>query len=526
MKTKKLNLSTINLGAGPRSPMEWVCGYLREKNVRANEVLASSPLMDALLGANQLPGAGYEYRGIQHALAGLAVEERAEDVRELLVVAVAPEERGAAKQGGFKGKKFPRKKNREASQEEGVAERSPSERVGGGLEERVDTVGGFEPHTPVSLPTGSPSSIVPLGRTPSFADALTDFEHELTQAVFDHWAWQIKCKLAGKTPQYHLMPILYGPGGCGKSTFVRTLLKAIFPKWAFNDNARLSALNSPQNQEILASFYVNFFDELEGASKTDVSKLKNFLTGENVVSRKPGIGQLIITTQNVSTSIGATNDPVSEQIKDQKTMRRFFEIKCRDRMDWEKINTTDFRKWFLSIDHTKPSPLMAVDSRNYLFLDQVKSHCEGLVRTGIEEWLSGGVEHLKPNGKDGGSPFWASRVLYNDYVKYCKSQHLKPIHINAFTTELVSKRGFAWARDTWSRGVRRLREGEEHHDRRIIQRYPPRTHRLEWGEYQRSTGTEGFGLVSKPNPAYEKYVEKQNRLNPPETGDARSQTQE
>ena len=182
-----------------------------------------------------------------------------------------------------------------------------------------------------------------------FIQALTGNIDEADVAVIAHWMWSVKVKMAGKNPTYHIMPILFGKQEGGKTVALNRLIGPI-------NNFRLNiTMNDMADGRYFKSMSENFvivFDEMQGAQRTDIDALKKQVTIDENDYRPLGTNHVYKVKQSCS-FIGATNKLVSEQIIDSTGMRRFYELQCQDKLDWDALAEIDFLKMWQGIDEKK-----------------------------------------------------------------------------------------------------------------------------------------------------------------------------
>lgn len=167
-----------------------------------------------------------------------------------------------------------------------------------------------------------------------------------------HFIWQVKRKALGKKVKNHLCPIFYGPQGYGKSVAIRRLTSPVEP-YVYNISAK--ELNTIEKIGFkLADSLVAFMDELEGLNKADANAVKNVITAKNLDVRKYH-SQDFISVPQLSTFIGATNNPLTEVFYDPTGMRRFVEIKApMDKMmDVEAIDNFDVVSIWRGVDEKR-----------------------------------------------------------------------------------------------------------------------------------------------------------------------------
>lgn len=172
-----------------------------------------------------------------------------------------------------------------------------------------------------------------------FVKALTGEDSDLTVTVLQHWMANVKRKMLGKNVQYHMFPVLVGKQGGGKTTALKQLLSAIH--WYVMNMSSVQALADERNYKSISEKYVVVFDEMARADKTDAQTLKNLITADTVSARVLGTNRRDQLQVNCSL-VGTTNMPVTNLVYDPSGMRRFFEIRCQDVLDWAVINSMDY----------------------------------------------------------------------------------------------------------------------------------------------------------------------------------------
>jgi phage/plasmid-associated DNA primase len=231
-----------------------------------------------------------------------------------------------------------------------------------------------------------------------------DADLVVARAVMDHWVWSIKRKIAGIRVDHHIMPILIGTQGCGKSTLVKLMLDHI-PGWA-KTSCKLTDITDERSSSAVAEYYVAIFDEMQDAARADIEGIKSFVTADSI-SYRPMRSNARAEQRMCASLIGTSNRCVSDLIVDTTGMRRFFELEVKDVLDWNYINNYDFRAWFDSIDYRSASPILAV-------LGALREAQSSLVGDTIGEWLKAGHNTSSMDGK------YKSSELYADYAGWCK----------------------------------------------------------------------------------------------------------
>lgn len=188
----------------------------------------------------------------------------------------------------------------------------------------------------------------------NFIKALTGGQDAADIAVISHWLWSVKKKMAGQSPSYHIMPILFGKQEGGKTV---ALNKLIAPINNFRLNIGMDDMADGRYFKSMSENYVIVFDEMQGAVRTDIDALKKQVTIDENDYRPLGTNDVFKVRQSCS-FIGATNRSVAEQIVDVTGMRRFYELHCQDKLDWDLLGSIDFLAMWQSIDETKENGYM------------------------------------------------------------------------------------------------------------------------------------------------------------------------
>lgn len=198
----------------------------------------------------------------------------------------------------------------------------------------------------------------------AFVTALTGRGDEIDLAVMAHWLWTVKRRSRGYKSVYELMPILVGKQGGGKSQAVRMLINS----WGITKiTLKLGELSDNRIFEGLSKSFIAFADELEGADRADMNSLKNQITAETNSFRELHTHN-IKTVPMVCSFIGASNRKINEVFNDPSGMRRFYEVACQDKLDWDTLNKLDYVALWRGIDENRERGYMTVS-----VLDQLVS---------------------------------------------------------------------------------------------------------------------------------------------------------
>lgn len=178
-----------------------------------------------------------------------------------------------------------------------------------------------------------------------------------TKAVLKHFIWQVKRKIINddKYPVTdHIMPVLHGGQGFGKSTLLKKLTE---PVADFTASTDFKSITDERNHEIWSKF-VLIFDEMADSARENIEDIKRKITETSFSSRVMKTNR---TTQliNKSTFIGASNKDLSRLIIDDTGMRRFFQINYKkpENNEWEILSNIDYYLLWNSVDYKSNSPL-------------------------------------------------------------------------------------------------------------------------------------------------------------------------
>lgn len=186
-----------------------------------------------------------------------------------------------------------------------------------------------------------------------FLIALTGEVNPLHKAVLEHFVWQVKRKMHSLPVSYHLMPVFVGRTGSGKSQALERFLAPL--DLLVESGVDFGIFADERNWHLFGEKYVFLFDEMSKARKADVESLKNTITAKEKSFRRLHTNTTN-TVQQKATFIGASNDPVSSLIIDPTSARRFWEIRTKDKCDWDTINNVKMLEIWKSVDETQIKP--------------------------------------------------------------------------------------------------------------------------------------------------------------------------
>jgi hypothetical protein len=248
---------------------------------------------------------------------------------------------------------------------------------------------------------------------------------ELDEAVFKTVIWNIKRGLWDLKQDYEIMPIFMShKQGGGKSTFCEKVF--IEPLAPFSRQLQtLAELNDNfAVRSILGENAVVCVDELaKGGDRTEVSALKKILTQKTVETRRM-MSEATDLVPKRAVIIGGANVSISDVIVDATGMRRFWEFKCLDKLDWDFINQFNSLPMWQSIDEHGPAPILP-------FLDRVTERQDRELRrpSGAENFIREVLEF----DEEARTPF---KELMQEFNSYCATFNYQRASRHTLKSEL------------------------------------------------------------------------------------------
>jgi hypothetical protein len=255
--------------------------------------------------------------------------------------------------------------------------------------------------------------------------AMTGKANELDLAVMQHWLWQVKRKSFGLPIKHHIMPILFGPQGSGKTLGISALIE---PYSDFIMSIKMDHLEDSKNYQGMEDNLIIFFDELQKMQRTDMEVLKHQITGNTNTYRPLYTNHAITVKQNCS-FIGATNKPYDESFNDTTGSRRFYEITTPNKCDWEIVNALDCKAIWLGIDESLEHGYLTGDKLTEI------ARVQGAMTKidDVELYIS--ERDLRPEFGDKLKPI-LNQTIYDDYSFWCSRQGLKAYDLPFFSKKL------------------------------------------------------------------------------------------
>lgn len=155
--------------------------------------------------------------------------------------------------------------------------------------------------------------------TTYFIDCLGAENNAYTKDITATWLVGAIARVYHPGVKFEIVLILTGKQGIGKSTTIRNL----FPD-KYTDNLEGLGKNKDDYQQLVGSWLIEI-GELSAMAKTDIERMKSFISGQNDRYR-PSYGRRAVNHPRRCVFIGTTNQ--EDYLKDETGSRRFYPIKC------------------------------------------------------------------------------------------------------------------------------------------------------------------------------------------------------
>ncbi|WP_426313527.1 VapE domain-containing protein [Methylobacterium fujisawaense] len=259
------------------------------------------------------------------------------------------------------------------------------------------------------------------------AGAFCPEEHDadFVRAVLSKFVWQVKRKMLGLPITDHLMPVLLGPQGVGKSTLIRDIF--LKPLEEVTMNTDFSEITDNRNHDMWR-FFVLFMDEMSHAGKADMDTVKNLITLPMLQRRPMGSNDVVNIRQN-ATFIGCSNREIEQLIRDETGNRRFAALRFSSVPDHAAINAIDAQVLWQSVDEYADDPMQP-------FKSVLKAkQAAWRERSQVEQWLD---QHDVPTSREGVNQ--PAAELYKDYSQWADTYF----------------RGQVWTYNVWGKEFKRV----------------------------------------------------------------------
>lgn len=259
--------------------------------------------------------------------------------------------------------------------------------------------------------------------------------------------WQVKRKLMNDKAfpvSDHLMVILTGPQGAGKSSMARDYFFKPLGDLMYDGNFVQIADN---NNFGLWHFPMVFCDEMEKAERSDVETVKNAITSP-VRSGRTLYSNNVSTRRNCCTFFGATNGTLGDKINDTTGLRRFAPIPTKYApkddniaaglpvVDWDAIGKVDYLALWQSVDWQAGHPLQT-DAEA---VAEWRKLIEGeRAQDSVEIWLR---QFEREVGETATS--WKGKDLYPRYKEFCAERGYKAVADNTLGRRMKANERLPW----------------------------------------------------------------------------------
>ncbi|MGC5777598.1 VapE domain-containing protein [Methylobacterium sp. NFXW15] len=254
------------------------------------------------------------------------------------------------------------------------------------------------------------------------AFCVEEHDADFVRAVLSKFMWQVKRKMLGLPITDHLMPVLLGPQGVGKSTLIRDIF--LKPLEEVTMNTDFSEITDNRNHDMWR-FYVLFMDEMSHAGKADMDTVKNLITLPMLQRRPMGSNDVVNIRQN-ATFIGCSNKEIEQLIRDETGNRRFAALRFTSTPDHATINLIDAGVLWQSVDEHGEDPM-----KPFKAILKAKQ-AEWRERSQVEQWLE---QHEVPSCKHGRPQ--ATADLFKEYDLWANTYFSgQSYNYNSFAKEM------------------------------------------------------------------------------------------
>lgn len=232
---------------------------------------------------------------------------------------------------------------------------------------------------------------------------------ELVVAILRHFVWQVQRKLTGQTASHHLMPVLHGKQGCGKTYFIERFTEPLSEVTSYGDFGQIA----DERMIDLWRSYVIVLDEMAKASKTDIETVKHVITAQSLERRPMRTNSIVTIVQN-ATLMGASNHRLAELIRDDTGNRRFVELFYKRPTNEDYLTTIDWYAAWASVQPSDAAPILQVFERLQEQQSDARHHGP------VEYWLMslGRVDLERLHRRSDRDGLLSTRDLYEVYVDH------------------------------------------------------------------------------------------------------------
>ena len=268
-----------------------------------------------------------------------------------------------------------------------------------------------------------------------FLNAVSPAWRQEDKVALMHLMWNVKTMQLGRKGQRQMLVCLFNPTqDAGKSEaakkFIAPWCELAMPKF----EARI--LVDEKRTKVLSQLAIANIDEMAGMATADLEELKSKITADLVSYRPMQTNEFVPIPMRMS-FIATSNKPLCEIVRDSTGIRRFYEIKTRDKLLWDEINSINYEVMWSAVSEDDPAP--GVMGRIIL----AKAQGEMAYADSVGQWL----EH--EDTRDGRFTFQEesgvvnSQIMYTRYSQWCEMNGERALSVGYLGRRL---RTFGWER--------------------------------------------------------------------------------
>lgn len=244
-------------------------------------------------------------------------------------------------------------------------------------------------------------------------------------AVFQKFIWQVKRRMSGLPVTNHLMVVIYGKQGKGKSKAVEIVTAPMGHLVSTGDFQRLG----DSREVAMFQSYVVVLDEMQKASHADVDRIKNVITRDHFNYRPMHSNSNVSSVQN-ATFIGTSNRALDQIIHDPTGNRRFFQVDWSSQTgpdEWAYLNSLCIEDMWRSVDQFSEDPTIP-------FLEEIREiQSKNIYRNSVGQFFDAVTEQnghcYVQDGNDVIKKSFSNTMrkedLFHAYRGYCEHMKIK-----------------------------------------------------------------------------------------------------
>ncbi len=261
----------------------------------------------------------------------------------------------------------------------------------------------------------------------AWTKAVTGNDSPVELAVMAHWLWLTKRKMLDMPVGNHIVPVLVGPQGGGKTVAISKLLE---PIKAYQLNMKVNQLGDERYYISLSKNMVVFFDELAGATKVDAEVWKQQISADTNDVRLLNT-QSVVKVRQACSFIAASNRNLIEQLADSTGARRFYQLNAMVKLDWATLNEIDYMALWTGVDESLSQGYIGTQ------LEAIRAAQQELVVTDdVDEFM---IAHNLKSPAPGTEVLISTNKVYIWYQSWCNQFGHKPLNNAWLGRRLIGK---------------------------------------------------------------------------------------